>query len=329
MLSSGLRQIIRDTLDQARTTVDGVLKAFRDLREGLRKSGWLLLGDIFIGLWWVFFNLRLVIAPAVPKVFIAVSGLDFLMLLAESRVGSEAIHAAHSKIDGLIAPGSSLSKIDGWIHVHNQKFLIAFSVASILLALVMVWHHHRVAERVGQHIFLLSTVRHIATEATSLDFSTIRSEEADIFITGALRGLTEATTRLKGSRVKDSQDTSTKGLKRVAVILMNQAGKDWFEVTPWHWPPDTFKDLPPGSLKMASAAGKALEKPGDTQDDKADKGIVYIPWTLFPHGTRLRADETRTPSYCVLDYVRNAFAKLGTNRRAESQVINHLGDSCG
>jgi hypothetical protein len=291
-----------------------VLKAVQSLRS--------LFGYAFMVLWWAYVRyIRLVIFPRLPRLFIFVSFIDFFILLAE---GLEEVHKNFDAEHPSLIPPAGFHAV---IHVIDDKLLgpgplIAFSIASILLASLMVWHHHRVTERVQQHLFLLGSMREILVEATRLIVSAADPQASDAFIKAALRALTESTTMLKGGHIQrfdqlgsDAVKTKIHGLRRIATVLEIQENNEWFELKPdRQWPPDTYK-IPMGKLTKASAAGKALEKPTRATDPRPDKGLIYIPWTYFPHGTRHWVDKKKPQ----IDYVPDAFANLGVDGDPEPQ----------
>ena len=292
---------------------------FREIIVLLRQSGalvgravWDLLGYGFISLWWVYFRLKLGLIRFLPPLFILIAVIDFLMLLAEG------LESTHERIDSQIVPGSWGKSVDVWVHVLGRrlaletKTLVGFSIVSILLAVFMVWHHHRMTERVRQHLYLLSALRHITVEAARLVVSPTAPQIAQSFIENALQVLVDTTTTLKGDHVPWSSLVlnifrRSGKLTRSATILEQRGDGKGFEAIR-QWPPGTYKM--PLRVAQNSAAGHALNNAEDT-DDCGFNGIVYIPWTYFPHGIRLLEDEKKTPHYCRLGFVKNAFIDLG------------------
>ena len=300
--------------------VGGLVAAVSRLWQSLRETFWVVLGYGFILLWWIHFQLKIKVFPWLPIFFVAISLLDFILLVAEIFEASDSrLHQGHH--------GRAVSLLDDWIHLVGFKLalspesLFALAVLSITLAVFIVWHHHRMTERVMQHLSLLSAIRQITSEATRSVVSMPTPTPADAFIDLALQVLVEATTKFRGSTIVGlavrivlkaivkfgvSTIANPGRLRRAATVLEERADADGFDVIR-QWPSNHYKL--PLRVARASAAGKALEHDDEHPENRA---VIYVPWTYFPHGIRLWVDETRSPHYRRMGFANNAFAELET-----------------
>jgi hypothetical protein len=275
--------------------------------SALLKIARTLCGVAFMGAWWGYTKFKFFFLPKLPLLFVVASVADFTMLVA----------AGFLEIDRRIHDGDPIWHPTG-VHaaIHGlgrawalgAKPLIAFSVISLALSLLMFWHHHRMTEKVRGHLLLLGSLRQLSAEATRLVISAAEPSTSDAFIEDALLTLTEATTKLKGGKIKLLGTGSGRihGLNRVATVLRTEPRTDTFGIE-HQWLPNTYDSLPDNSLSMLSAAGKALQPPKGAGPQQREKGVIYIPWTRVPHGLRHWTEKTKTH----FEYIRDAFADIG------------------
>lgn len=292
-------------------------------KEFLKKSSNvipIITGFLYIVVWVRTFKLRLKLAPHFWKIFIFISILDFVLLLVHTfgYILLQQLEVLHHWADLNMVPHHVfIGRFDWWMHkvVINHKLLFTHSVfgftaVSTILALCMAWHHHRMTKRVRQLLSVLSNIRIRTGEVMRFVISEMR-EETDKspkdFIETALQALTDETTELR---------ESAKLIRTGAVWeLVSDGTSTWFELYA-QWPLDYYpKDL---RLSSKSAAGRSLECP---EQEATDKGIIYIPWTVFPHGSRHLSVDTKTPSYCRLTYERNAFTAIPYHAKKPKSLL--------
>ncbi len=271
---------------------DGVGEITLALRSSIRST----LGYLFILAWWFYFKIvRLWVAPRLPPILLFASGADFILVAAEK------LAQMHDGMDKKV-PAPSRSVVHGWIDAlidaaarvwPFNDWLIWFTIATLAAAFIMYWHHDRVIKREQKYLLLLASLGEITEAATRLVISQMDLQASQAFVGLAVQVL-ETTARLSG-------DTSVKahGLKRSATVWEMRKDEDSF--LPWSSNTgDSLWTLP------VSTASKALEFPKAAASG-ADKGLVYIPWTYFPHGTRHWVDGKKPR----LEYIPNAFVDDG------------------
>jgi hypothetical protein len=279
-----------------------------------------VLGYLFIWAWLGYYkNIRLYMAPHLTRVLMVVATIEFSALSVE-KLGAmiaEKLLAIHLATDHYPHSGIHLW-IDSIVNQIQKRasdlptVVALTSVATLITAFIVYRHHHLMTERVQQHLEFLDALREITTEATRIVVSPSDQKEATVFIERVLQTLVEATMKLKGLAIESSDlaagasKHSQSGLKRITTLMEtdeNDVGWCFKLRLDRQWPQKTYKDGL--QLPSKSAAGKALEKP--QQGGEKGNGLIYIPWTRFPHGTRHLIFEKKPR----IEYVPDAYVDLG------------------
>jgi hypothetical protein len=292
----------------------------------------MLRSAFFFAFWWLSFQIRLHIAPWIPSFFATVSIIEVCMLLLG---GLREIFEAEHKNGEISNVPTLLLRFDSQIHhvgraLHlGVRGLIWFAVVcasvSIALGLLTIWHHHRVAERVTQHLRLLSALRLITVKVFA-----VQPLPAEAPLSAALGLLSDALLELKSKKSKSDQpkpiSTHAKipnprpgRFMRDATILRLQHDHNSFEAI-HQWPPGTYKrEL---GLTMTSAAGRALTRTQRQEELNSEfKGIIYVPWTRCPHAARLWIDESTSPHYRRMDFEPDIFVHLKPHIGSEPKSL--------
>ena len=128
-------------------------------------------------------------------------------------VAVEKLGQVHDKVDARNT-GQNVSTIHAWMDAQRDFFarrwpfghdwVIIFTVATLVVAFVMFWHHDRVIKREQKYLVLLGSLREITEAATRLVISPNEPKGSKVFVGTALQVLAEATAKLRGQ-------TSAKG----------------------------------------------------------------------------------------------------------------------
>jgi hypothetical protein len=315
--SRGFRKIVEESATLASSVKEAWRVAWRRSVEAFQIG----VDLVVVGGWWIFVKTRLIIDRKLVVLVVKVSALEFLMVLAESDLGRRTVAllaSMHARIDDEIVAGSPLAWIDGKFHtvlshlVVENQYVMGFSVTSVILSVLMCWHHHRTTHRLAHLSAFVSSMRQMTGRST--EFGREPEVEKTGAILDALQILVESTTILKSGKAEGKKIK----IFRRAFLLELKRGAQLFTIYA-QWPTGSACHLEDYELKRNGASARALRPPDGVIGP--DKGIVYVPWTRFPHGTRHWTDETRIPNYCQLDYEPRLFERGQNGVPAAASLI--------
>ncbi len=254
------------------------------LLNRIRLLCWRLAGYFYLAGWCSAFWLKLRVAPYLAYVVAFVSVVEVLLAVLDNKDSWR-----------IIIPPRFLPLLNSFQeHVASRmilegKWLVAFSVMSVAIVVFMALHHHLLEKRLEGYHTLVSSLRRLLVDGTDVAVSDELSAPG-VFIERALQML-----------------HSTREVILAATVLQTDSAPGSAFLMLSQYPPNTYQ-WPKEGLPEACAAGQALSTEGIQKG--LEQGLVYIPWTTFPHGVRIGAKEGTYPPYREFDIVEDVFMKL-------------------